>query len=600
MSSSQVVQEPAVDAVVMGMGVTGGIIATELSIAGYKVVGIDKGPFWDYTTDFAPLKYDEWGAGLQRKFDHPLPLSSVTIRNTSDQFALPVRRYTMPIQYHALGHGVGGAALHYGGAMGRMGSWAYQMYSQTVEKYGEDFLNTVNPHSDLEDWPMTYDEYEPYYVDWERAWGLTGTNQGPLVPMSANYPMKPHPSTPVATMFQSAAESLGYSPYPQVTSLASESYVNQYGVSINPCVYDGWCGGICQYACETGAKASSGFRVVPAAMKTGNFTLVTNCYLFRVDFDSSSGLATAVRYIDPEGVIHVQPATIFWCGLWGYNIIRMMLLSGIGTPYDPVTITGSVGRGLTNGYTPYLGTSVKGTLDNVGGNSYPAGNGQGGGYCMYDLMDDNFDHTGLNFIGGAYPVIGTYLGSGPQNIVLAGSSTAASMGSTYKQSLQNMYLQSKVTVSGTYFAPDLPNTDNYIDLDPNYTDQYGDPIARETWDWTPNTYNGATFLAPVMAKVFEKMGASNVTVSATVPPGSANTDWWGAHQRSGCRVGINPSTSVFNKYNQAWECNNFFAAGEITNTTGDTVPSGTHIVGPQVYVAAEGMKKYLTSPGPLV
>jgi gluconate 2-dehydrogenase alpha chain len=596
---SQVIQEPEADVVVMGLGYMGGIISAELSLAGYKVTGIDKGPYWDYAKDFAPLKYDEWGIGFMRKFDHPLPMQSHTIRNNRDQMALPVRRYTMPIQYHALGHGVGGAAQHYGATMGRQGPWGYQMYSSTVEKYGESFLNQVNPQNDLEDWPMTYEEYEPYYVEFEKAYGLVGIDNGPQVPMSQNYPLPPHPPTPVGEMFRDAAEALGYHPFPHVNALASQPYVNQYGVQVNACVYDGWCGAICNYVCEVGAKANSAYRTVPAAMKSGNFTLVTESYIFRMDKDPNTGLITAVRYYDKKGNIHVQPGKVFFNGLWGFNIIRSMLLSGVGEPYDPVTVTGSVGRGITNGYLPYVGTSASGVL-NLGGNSYPAGNAAGGGYDLYDFMDDEFDHSNLNFIGGSQISFGTYLGGGPGNITLAGSSGPNSMGSTYKAGLKNMYLKTKIALSATPFAPDLPTTYNYVDLDPHYTDMFGDPLTRETIDWTPNTYNGATYLAPKVAEILTKMGCQNVKVSATVQPFSAHTDWWGHHRRGGCRIGKDPATSVFNMWNQCWTTPNLFAAGEITNTSGDTVPSGTHVAGPQAYVAADGIKKYLQSPGPLV
>ncbi|MCL4435836.1 MAG: GMC oxidoreductase [Thaumarchaeota archaeon] len=600
--SSQIIQEPEADVVVMGLGFIGGIVATELAVnAKLKVVGIDKGLAWDFVNDFALTKYDEWGIGIGRKFDHPLPISSVTIRNNRNQFANPVRKYTMPIQYHALGHGTGGAAQHYGGNMGRQGPWGYKMYSDTVNKYGKEFLDKVNPHSDLEDWPMTYEEYEPYYVTFEKAYGLTGTNQGPLVPMSQNYPVPPHPETPLGKLFSDAATALGYHPYPNVSALNStKTYVNQYGVSVAPCAYDGWCGANCNYVCETGAKGTSANRVLPAALKSGNFTIATQSYIFRIDTDPTSKKATAVRYVDTRGTIHVQPGKVFFNGLWGYNIVRMMLLSGIGKQYDPVTLTGTAGRGLTNGYTPYRGTSVNGTLD-VGGNSYPAGNATGGSNTMYDLMDDNFDHKGLDFIGGTQVTIGGYLGGGPGNLTtIAGVVGPTSMGSDFKKSLKDKYLTKKRVVGSTPFAPDLPTTDNYVDLDPHYTDIYGDPLARLTYDWTPNTYNGATYLAPIVGKILEKMGCKDVKVGAKVSPGSAHNDWWGHHLRGGYRLGKDPKTSALNKWQQCWDCENVFAASEMTNTSGDTVPSGTHVVGPQAYVAAEGIQKYLKSPGPLV
>ena len=624
------ITEPAADVVILGVGYMSGVIAAELSIASlnggknYKVVAITKGPYWDYVNDFSTTKYDEWGVGLGRKFDSPLPLQSATIRNTPYQFALPVRRYTMPIQYHALGHGVGGAAQHYGGTMGRQGPWGYTQKSSTVTRYGQSFLDTVNPHSDLEDWPLTYTQYEPYYVEWEKAHGLCGDYNGSASNpgsdssgfpwMSQNYPLPPSPLTPVGQSFQTAAQALGYHPFPHVSALASQPYINQYGVPVNPCVYDGYCGGPCDYACETGAKANAAYRTIPAAMKSGNFTLVVNSFIFRLDTDPTSGLVTAARYYDPQGSVHIQPGTVFFNGMWGYNMIRIMLLSGIGAPYvwnsDPTLVSGTVGRGLTNGYLPYRGTNVSGTLPNNGGNSYPAGNGSGGSVDIYDLMDDNFDHSvsalagDPPFIGGAEIGAGGYPGGGPGNITFAGGVSSASMGGTFKATQKDKYLPTKTTLSSTPLAHDLPTTDNYIDLDPHYTDIYGDPLSRLTYDWTPNTYNGATHLVKKVKDIFTQMGAQNVTIGSTVAPGAAHNDWWGHHLRGGCRIGANQSTSVWNKWNQCWSpvskpVFNIFGAGEITNTSGDNVPSGTHVAGPQSYRAAEGIKQYLAllTPG---
>jgi len=628
------ITEPKADVVLLGVGYMSGVIAAELSIASlnnsknYKVVAITKGPYWDYVNDFSMTKYDEWGVGLGRKYDSPLPLQSATIRNTPYQFALPVRRYTMPIQYHALGHGVGGAAQHYGGTMGRQGPWGYTQYSSTVGRYGSGFLDTVNPHNDLlEDWPLNYSQYEPYYVEWERAHGLCGDGNGSSTNspsdtgypwMSKNYPLPPHPLTPVATAFRDATEALGYHPFPHVSALASQPYTNQYGVPVNPCVYDGYCGGPCDYACETGAKANAAYRTIPAAINSGNFTLVVNSFIFRLVTDPTTGLVTEAHYYDPQGNVHIQGINaggVFFNGMWGYNMIRIMLLSGIGAPYnwnsDPTMVSGAVGRGITNGYLPYKGTNVSAKLNNIGGNAYAAGNGSGGSVDIYDLMDDNFDHsaTGLNgsppFIGGAEIGAGGYPGGGPGNITFAGSVSKGSMGGTFKTSQKDKYLQTTTMLSSTPLAHDLPTTDNYVDLDPHYTDIYGDPLCRLTYDWTPNTYNGAAYLVNKVKEIFTKMGATSIQVTSQVGPGAAHNDWWGHHLRGGCRIGITQSRSVWNKWNQCWSAKppgtnppvNLFGAGEITNSYGDNVPSGTHVAGAQSYRAVDAIRSYLGSPG---
>ena len=581
------------------MGAMSGTVAAEVTLAGYKAVGIERGPSWDYTSDFLPTKNDEWGVMFMRKYDHQLPVSTPSLRNNRNQFALPVRRNTPTGQIISEGHGVGGMTIHYGGLMGRYAPWVYQMRSQTINRYGEDYLNNAVPHNDIQDWPMTYDEYVPYYEEWEKMWGVVGTNQGPFMPSLSSYPLPPAPDTPIGALFKSTAETMGYHPFPVPSSLASQAFVNTYGVAVNQCNYNGWCGAPCNYACETGAKASSAWRSVPAALKTGNLDLRLNSTVFRLDTDDT-GKVTAARYYDAQGNIHVQPGKVFFNGLWGYNLIRMMLLSGIGDPYDPVKITGSLGRGATMGTPGAKVRTATGTFTDIGANTYNVGNAFSGGYAMLDLADDNFDHKGQNFIGGAYVTFGNNPGSGASNFgAYAGSPLPSMIGTSFKASLKDRFLPTKTVLSIGPNGMWPPTTDWFVDLDPHYTDIYGDPEPRLTLDWGINMVNCANYLAPMYADILTKMGASNVSVSDLVNTES-HTATWPAHMRGGARLGTDPATSVFNKWQQCWKCENLFAAGEACDPTGDnTTTGGTHPVGPTSYVAADGIRKYLTSPGML-
>src|SRR5580704_10669679 len=157
---STVITHPAADVVIIGGGVMGGEVAIKTTLANYKTVMIEKGPYWDYTTDFAITKYDEYGIQQMRKNDHPLALSSVTLRNNSNQFAMPVRRNTTG-QGTSSGHGVGGAAHHYGAAFGRYSPWTYAIHSNTISRYGQDYLTAANPNDDTIDFPNTYNDYLP-------------------------------------------------------------------------------------------------------------------------------------------------------------------------------------------------------------------------------------------------------------------------------------------------------------------------------------------------------------------------------------------------------------------------------------------------------
>jgi len=583
-----------------------GPVAAELVKANHTVVGLEKGPYWDFNTDWRQdQKDDEWAIVVERKFDHPLYISTFTIRNTMDQFALPVRRYTKQVQYHALGHGVGGVGTHYGGGLGRFSPWSYKPVTMSQEKYGTDgYNNMVNSVKggtlDLEDWPVTYDEMVPYYNEWENAIGVSGDTEDPFCP-NAKFPTPPHPTTPYAEIFYTAATGLGYHPFPHVSGLTSAAHVNQYGVARNACVYCGWCGGACNYPCEVGAKASSHVSTIPYCITQSNFDLRLGSYVYRIDTDST-GKATGVRYYDASGNVHIQPAKVVFNGLWGYNVVRLLQLSGIGNQYDPVKRTGSVGRGLSEGYTP--STSGASVQLNIGANTYCSGNAAGGGYAMLDFTDvnPNFTHptTFIGGVGGTY--IGDYLGSGP-NTFTSTLPSRTNFGSTWKAGLKDAKIPTKIRFGLGASGPMLPVYEHFLDLDPHYNDIYGDPCERITLDWDANTYrvaeymvNGSTLITDILAQ----MGDSSTIVKTSVPELSQHVDWWGHHMRGGARTGTNPATSVFNKWMQAWTCENVFSSGEICFTFGDNITNGTHPAGAMAYMAADGIKQYLANPGPLV
>src|SRR5260221_13723289 len=90
---SAVITHPATDAVVVGAGPMGGDVAVKLATGGVKTVGIERGPYWDYSLDYSHAKYDEWAIIMNHRFDGSLSQATFTLRNNRNQFALPVRRY---------------------------------------------------------------------------------------------------------------------------------------------------------------------------------------------------------------------------------------------------------------------------------------------------------------------------------------------------------------------------------------------------------------------------------------------------------------------------------------------------------------------------
>ena len=98
------------------------------------------------------------------------------------------------------------------------------------------------------------------------------------------------------------------------------------------------------YGCEVGAKASAMTTVIPVAMKNPNFELRTNTYVLKVTLDSTKKKAVSVSYIDDQGQEMEQPAGIIVLAALALWNVHLMLLSGIGKPYDPATGQGVVGR----------------------------------------------------------------------------------------------------------------------------------------------------------------------------------------------------------------------------------------------------------------
>ena len=160
---------PRKDAVIIGLGWTGSILAHELTDAGLDVVAIERGPWRDTATDF-PISYaqDEWRYRLQHELFLRPAQTTVTFRNNADQTALPVRNWGA----FMLGNGVGGGGLHWNAETFRFLPSDFVTRSHLTERYGESFLPE---DMTIQDWGVTYDDLEPHYDQFEYLCGTSGT-----------------------------------------------------------------------------------------------------------------------------------------------------------------------------------------------------------------------------------------------------------------------------------------------------------------------------------------------------------------------------------------------------------------------------------------
>ncbi len=256
---------------------------------------------------------------------------------------------------------MGGGAVHWNGQTWRFQPEWFRLRSWVNERYGEDFLG---PEVTIQDWGVSYDELERYYMHFEKVMGIGGLpamvngrrieGGNPFEgPRSEPYPQPPMKKSHSGFLFEQAASSLGYHPFPVPLANSTGHYVNPFGAELMPCMYCGFCE---RFGCEHFAKASPQVNILPFALANRNFELRTRAYVQRIEWDRTARRATGVTYVDAQGQENLQPAEmVVLCAFAHHNPI-LMLQSGIGQPYNPETRTGTVGRNYT--YQTMTGVSV--------------------------------------------------------------------------------------------------------------------------------------------------------------------------------------------------------------------------------------------------
>lgn len=587
------IKKPPVDVVIVGFGWTGAIMGMELTETGLSVLALERGEQRDTYPDFAyPRIADELTYGIRLKLEQEMAHETVTVRHTPADFAVPYRQLGSFLP----GNGVGGAGVHWNGMHWRALPADLKMRTTVTEKYGDKW---VPEGMLLQDYPLSYTELEPYFDKFEKVCGTAGKAgnlQGNIVkggnpfegPRTSEYPTAPLKQLYSGSLFGKAAESLGYHPFSIPAANCSEPYTNPYGVQLGPCNYCGYCE---RFGCFMYSKASPQTTILPVLMKRKNFELRTQSQVIKVNLDSSGKKATGVTYIDAQGQQIEQPADLVILSAFQLHNVRLLLLSGIGKPYDPVTGEGIVGKNyayqMNSGislfydkdthFNPFIGAGAAGTV-------------------IDDLNSENFDHGELGFIGGAY-ISATRTGGRPiqQMSLPPGTPT---WGSGWKQGIKDNYPHSmSIGSEGSV----MPYRDCYLDLDPTYRDAYGLPLLRMTFDCKANEIKMTQHITSKMANIAKAMEPKQMAIS--VMGSGSHYDvrpYQSTHTTGGAITGDNPKTSVVNKYLQCWDVPNVFVTGACAFPQ-NLAYNPTGIVGALAYYSAEAIRnQYLNNPGPLV
>jgi gluconate 2-dehydrogenase alpha chain len=581
---------PEVDVVLVGMGWTGALLAKELTDAGHRVVGLERGVGRQTVPDFqTPTMHDELRYAVRHGLMQDPSRETLTVRNFTSQTALPMRQLGSFLP----GIDLGGAGVHWNGQTWRFQASDFVLRSHVQERYGTDI---VQDGLTIQDWGVTYDELEPHYDRFEKICGISGKAgnlRGEIQPggdpfespRSDEYPNPPMNQPYAPTLFARAASDVGMHPFPVPSANVTRPYRNPYGCDMHACNYCGFCE---RFGCEHFAKASPQVCVFPALLGSDRFELRTRCQVTRVEYDRQARRATGVTYVDGRGEEVFQPAGMVALCAFSIHNVRLLLLSGIGTPYDPRTGEGTVGKNYT--YQTMSGVTV---FKDESFNFNPYMGAGALGMAVNDYNGEAFDHSGLGFLGGAY--IACYQTGGRPIERHPVPEDTPRWGLGWKQAVRRHY---NSTLSLSVHGSSMPHRGNYLDLDPTYRDAFGLPLLRMTFDFPANDRLMSDFLTDKAVEVANAIGGKVETARreglySIVP-------YQTTHNTGGVIMGENPRDSVVNRYLQCWDAHNVFVMGACAFPHNPGY-NPTDTVGALALWAARAMRDdYLPNPRPLV
>ena len=432
---------------------------------------------------------------------------------------------------HSYGCVVGGGTVSYGGSSWRHLPWEFNEATHVGAIAG----------TNLADWPITYDELEPYYVQAEWEMGISGQriDSPHVAPMSKDYPTPPMPLKASGALMKTGAAKLGWQVVRGPIAIISKPYQGRQA-----CVNCGMCSG---FGCHVRARSSSAVAMLPLAEKTGKCEIRVRSYVREISTDAS-GKVTGVVYFDANKREVFQKAKAVILSANGTESPRLLLLSKSARfPNGLANSNGIVGRNLMLGNTVSASGLFEHPLNDYKGVVTGAG--------VVDFVESD---PKRGFYGGGRMTARGF--DTPINYALRGLSPGAPRwGALYKKALVEE-ANHKMTV--TSFVTQLPLSTNRVDLDPDVKDAWGLPAMRLTSTSHADDIKNMEFFRERGLELLRAAGATKVWASPV------NDSRGSAHNRGTCRMGNDPTNSVVNKFHRAHDVPNLFIVDGSNLVTG--------------------------------
>ncbi|MCL5801557.1 MAG: GMC family oxidoreductase [Gammaproteobacteria bacterium] len=512
------------DAVIVGSGAGGGASAWALSRYGMRVLVLEAGPDYDFTRDYL---LDKMG-WEQTTFPH-LPgsrgrysFAELQPLDPRWQHLRSWNHITGPMNpgtvrkgeaYHHV-RGVGGSTLHFTGEAHRLHPQAMKMYS----RFGVGA-----------DWPLDYQELEPFYCEAERIVGVAGPAENAVRVRSESYPLSAHRISYASAKIVEGGRKLGMNW--EANSVATLSAAYDGRPACNYCSN-------CNRGCPRSDKGSVDVTFIRKARASGFCTIKSLSQVTAIEAGDKDKV-TAVRYVDSRGNEHKATGRVVIVACGAVQTPRLLLLSA--NRYAP--------DGLAN-ESGLVGRNFMETLSRSSAGLHPESLGTARGIPS-DIMcwDFNAPDAIPGIIGGCRFTPSTASSDliGPINYA---TRVVKGWGRQHKADMRASFGH---VLSIGAIGESLPNEGSYIDLDPDQQDELGLPIARIHSHLDEMALRRLDFMAKTTREILSAAGVEKIFEEFGGYDFFSSTHVFGT-----CRMGTDPAQSVVDRYGRSHRWRNLF------------------------------------------
>jgi choline dehydrogenase-like flavoprotein len=527
-------QKKKYDCIVIGSGPGGAPFAWRLASKGMNVLLLEAGPSYDPYKDY-PLNQNDWEGKtfpyrtrIRYSFGNSQTLDTKynnlrSWNKASGEFNRSDKRKYIEYQHVS---GVGGTTLHFQGEAHRLHPSAFRM--RTLFGVAED-------------WPIGYEDLEPYYLEVEKILGVAGPNGIPSRNRSEPYPLPAHKLSFASQVIEKGCKKLGVELMPNSVAILSQAYRDT-----GPCNY---CNG-CVWGCPRKDKGSVDVTFIPLAEKSGRCEIVTNAFAKRIEIEKRKGVkrAKGVLYYDKSGKEQFVEGDFIAVACGAVETPRLLLNSRINE-------NGLVGKNfMETTYYEVVAFHPK-RLDSYRGIPIDS--------VIWKWNEPNPKqgfHGGLRL----FPTAGSAVG--PVNYALR---YYDGWGEEFVKNVEKWFGHA-IAIAG--IGEFLPNNDTFITIDEKVKDQFGVPVAKIQSYLGESELKTLDFMAKTSKDILEASGTKEIVEEIS------SYDFFNAsHVFGTCRMGKDPAKSVVGQDLRSHELSNLFItdASVFPSSGGGDAPSLT-------------------------